>query len=80
MASRVGAVEFTIKKPREIRFLGRAAEHTKSVRPMASALVAFFEIFMSGVDRVVGASVFFVGRGYFGVRGEAPAKFFESRF
>ena len=39
-----------------------------------------FEIFMSGVDLVVGASGIFAGRGSFLVRGEAPAKIFESRF
>ena len=39
-----------------------------------------FENFMGGVDLVMGASGIFAGRGYFGVRGEAPAKFFEGRF
>ena len=37
MATRVGAVGFTIKKPREIRFLGRAAEHRKTARAKARA-------------------------------------------
>ena len=38
-----------------------------------------FEIFMGCMDLVMGASGILDGRGYFEARGEAAAKFFESR-